>query len=278
MITLSSTIVRHLLKSGDVKDYCPFQVKKLMDGEYELSGEAIQFGLFFETIALGKGLRGSKVEDLPRKKNGEKRVTQLRIESQAEKFKELCVKYGIIIAEENTQVTIWKKLSEGVFLQGNLDICPVGVNDPRYGNTLGIIDLKLTKNLDNTFGDYAWAVPHLIDMIQSQIYLYLVEDLDLELNSHLPKEIFEIVARRGKEFQFYYWIFEHSPPKNQSLRNKIMPVEKNALRRMEMLESLRKAYKLIKYHEESGWDKRKVDCERCPVTECDYNPSLRTRL
>ncbi len=272
MITLSSTIVRHLLKSGDVKDYCPFQVKKLMDGEYELSGEAIQFGLFFETIAIGKGLKGKQVTDLPRKKNGEKRVTQLRIESQAEKFKELCVKYGIIITEENTQVTIKKKLSEGVFLQGNLDICPATILHPKYGKILTVIDLKLTKSLENEWGDYAWKTPHLMDLIQSEIYLYLIEDLDLSLNEHLP-EIFEIVKRRGKETIFIYWIFEHFRKGGEPLRNKMIPIYRDSLKRLEMLESLRKAYLLIKYHEKNGWDKRKGDnCSQCPVTECEFYP------
>ena len=52
------------------------------------------------------------------------------------------------------------------------------------------------------------------------------------------------------------------------LQNMIIRTEKSLLKRKELLESLRKVYKLIRHHDSEGWKPIPGDpCESCPV-EC----------
>ena len=268
---LSSTTIKAFLSHGNVKDYCPRYVKEvIIDRTYDISSEAILKGNFFETLCLGRGRDGKLVETLPLKKNGEPTIDQIRIQKQSENFKRLCHRYGIVLDESNTQVFLRKKLREGIFLEGHPDIVPVAVEDPELGKVLATIDLKLAKTLRNTFKEFCWGDYDNYDDIQAQTYSFLVEDLDLNLNDHLNKEIFEYVVKRGKEMEFYYWIFSFYEGKYKGeripLENTVIRARKNELKRKELFESLKKTYKLILHHDSEGWKPVPGDvCERCPV-------------
>lgn len=275
-IILSSTLCRAFFRNGTMREYCPKYIKEvIIDKKYDLSGDAIQKGLYFENIAIGKGAYGREVMDLPRKKNGEKRIDQIRIEKQAKTFKSLCKDYGIILTEETVQVKISKQLAPNILLSGNLDICPATVRHPEKGHIMCIIDLKLTKNLQNTFSEFAWMPFENHDDTQGQIYLYLVEDLDLDLNPHLPKEVFEVVQKRGKEMSFFYWVFDFYEGVVKGtfkpLTNQIFEIEKSDIKRRELMETLRKTYLLIEYHNKNGWNPVEGGCEKCPVRTCDFS-------
>ena len=277
-MVISSTIVKAFLRGGTLKRYCPKYVKEVViERNYDITSLAMLKGNFFETLCLGSGREGKIVDSLPLRKNGEKTIDQIRIEKQSENFKRLCSKYGIVLSAENTQVNLRKKLGD-VYLEGHPDICPVALKDPSLGLTLGIVDLKLAKNLRNTFGDFAWGDYHNMDTTQADIYLYLTEDLDLSLNSHLNKEVFEIVSRR--DLQMYFWVFSYWEGKLKDeqipLQNMIIRTEKSLLKRKELLESLRKVYKLIRHHDSEGWKAVPGDpCEHCPV-DCPVRVSSDT--
>ena len=270
-IILSSTLVKAFLHNGtEREEFCPKKIKEMViEGDYDLSSEAIQRGNFFETQCIGSSRDGQRTDFLPLKKNGGKTVVQERLERQVKNFYELCKKYGIILTNDNTQIKIAKKLSDGVYLQGHPDICPVVVTDPRHGKTLAEIDLKLAKNLRTTWGEYCWGEYHRYDDIQAQIYLELARDLDLELNDHLNPDVFGIVKKRGEDMQFYYWVFSYHEGMYQGeyvpLESMVIRAEKSPLKRSEMMESLRKTYKLIKYYE-GRWDPVPGNsCAGCPV-------------
>ena len=80
------------------------------------------YGRYFETLLIGSGAHDQKVFDLPRKRPtkkqllrdpnaiGEKRIAQIRIESQAEKGKKIIKEKNIsVIKNFNTQVVIYKR-------------------------------------------------------------------------------------------------------------------------------------------------------------------------
>ena len=275
---LSSTLVKSFLSSGTEKDYCPLKVKKMVvDGEYDLSSDAIHRGNFFETQCLGSSRDGERTDHLPLKKNGEKSIVQVRLEKQVEKFFEYCKEYGIILTEANTQVKLIKKLADDVYIEGHPDICPVGVTDPELGAQLATIDLKLAKSLRTTWGDYCWGEYHRYDDIQAQMYMFLCEDLDLDLNSHLNPDTFEIVKRRGHQMQFYYWVFSYHEGKFKGeyvpLESMIIRAEKTSLKRQEMMESLRKTYKIMKAHGDTWLPNPGENCRGCPV-KCPVKMSL----
>ena len=276
---ISSTLVKAFLHNGTERaDICPKKIKEMVvDGKYDLSSDAIQRGNFFETQCIGSSRDGERTDHLPLKKNGEKSIVQVRLEKQVKKFHEYCKKYGIVLTKSNTQIKIVKKLSEGVYIRGHPDICPVAVEDPQLGPTLAIIDLKLAKNTRTTWGEYCWGEYHRYDDIQAQMYMFLCEDLDLELNSHLDPEVFDIVKRRGDAMQFYYWVFSYHEGKYKGeyvpLESMVIRAEKSSLKRQEMMESLRKTYLLMKQHEGAWNPVPGENCRGCPV-DCPVKMSL----
>lgn len=267
-MTLSSTLVRKLFHKGDQREYCPLKIYKTVLGDLDYRTLAMEQGAFFETLCLGSGRDGEQVTDLPRRLNGSKRIAHIRIEQQAKEFHRLCRTHQIYITEENTQVQITKKLADDVFLSGHIDIFPVGLLDPEIGYTLGIIDLKLAKNIHNTWGEYCWGMAEDLDDIQAQIYLFLIEDVDFGINPHLDNELFHTALKHDKKAYFYWWVFDYKP----KTENVFIRAEKSELKRMELIETLRKTYKLVRWHEKNGWgtNPSKENCESCPLKDmCD---------
>lgn len=105
-------------------------------------GSPMEKGSFFETLCLGSGVQGQQTITLPTLKAGGKSTDQVRIEQQAERFKNMfdhthpdwC---GKIIKE--TQV----ELSYGN-LKGTIDF----ITDP-----LIVYDLKLTGDMNGYWGN-----------------------------------------------------------------------------------------------------------------------------
>ena len=121
-------------------------------------------GSYFEQLFIGRGAGPEIVNDLPRKKNGDKTIDQVRIEQQAQRAKELFDPnnsswLGFIIKE--TQLNI-----KDVDREGTIDIL---AEDKNVDNWL--IDVKLTADLTSTWGDYAWGLGYdNLDLIQLPHY------------------------------------------------------------------------------------------------------------
>ena len=272
---LSSTLIKNLFHKGDLLPFCPKKVFRVcIKKDLDHKSLAMLQGNYFETLCLGSGRDGEKTTDLPRKRNGEKTITQIRIETQSRKFHELAQVHQIIVTEANVQVSIRKKLADNIYLTGNLDLYPVALLDPELGYVMAIIDTKLTKTLHNSFGHYCWAIPQQIDDLQAQIYMLIIEDIDFDINPHLNKELFEVASKHAKNTSFYYWVFSHFEGKVNGkyvpLENAFFPVERSELKRAELMETLRKSYKVVKYYNERGWDKTfpsKENCTHCPLRD-----------
>lgn len=77
--------------------------------------------------------------------------------------------------------------------------------------------------------------------------------------------------------QFYYWVFSYHEGKFKGeyvpLESMIIRAEKTSLKRQEMMESLRKTYKIMKAHGDTWLPNPGENCRGCPV-KCPVKMSL----
>ena len=187
-------------KKGNILQYCPFKIYtcNVIKSHGIIQSLPMLKGQFFESLCLGSTAMGDAVTDLPRKLKGsnDKTMDQIRIEEQAVEFKRLCHQYGIeIIPEKNTQVkykveynTEWDLVA---YVTGVIDFThPVLIKNESVDC---VIDLKLTENLENTFGSYGWGNAQYMDHIQFDVYNFI----------------------SGKPC--IYWVFDYSKYKRQNM-------------------------------------------------------------
>ena len=103
-------------------------------------------GLYAETKLLGSCARGESVDDLPRKSNGEKTASQVRIDKQVERMHGFMASYGVKLTKLNTQVRLLAPYAPKIWLRGEFDVFPA-----RVGGRLSIVDFKTTKDVNNSF-------------------------------------------------------------------------------------------------------------------------------
>lgn len=129
-------------------DFCPKRYyHKYIAEDYPRSPtQAMLEGLYAETLLLGSSARGEKVEDLPRKNDGKKRVTQLRIERQMDRLYGYMYAHGVRIKPHNTQIRLIAQYKPHVWIRGEFDLFPTLVD-----NQLSIVDVKTTKDIYSDF-------------------------------------------------------------------------------------------------------------------------------
>lgn len=299
---LHQSLISRFLYHGDEREnICPRQIyNQSIIKKYPYVSEPMVKGMFFETLALGSASGNRIIDDLPRKAlskkqqtenekrkelkqapiKGEKRVDQVRIETQAARFKRLCAKYQVTVFENNTQVPIiipWHK-NKDVLLAMELDIFPTAIMTEE-GLKMAIIDLKLTAKLDSTFGEYSWGSPQYMDHIQAKMYHYGVRQIinNVERNEHLKdiltKPVMNLIL--NNKIKFYYWVFEY---KKEEMRDKLIEYEWDSEKEAELHESIRKTINLIEYYEQQEWPAAPDYslCKECTVLNCDKKQTIQT--
>lgn len=263
-LVISQSLIKDVIVNGNEIDVCPLLLwnTSISKDLRAAPTRPMLNGSYFEYLALGSGAEGTEaVTELPLLKGGKKSADQVRIEAQATVFMNVLDQYGANI--ENTQIVferewdhednIWDEDFE-IIIRGVTDfrspITGVGINGhgERAIITIpnAIHDLKLTADVNNTFGDYTWGTPYAMDHIQAKIYNYLTE---------LP---------------FFYWVFDYKTKPEYKIIHKYVDV----VARMEMHETIRKvAEKLIGF-EKYEWEPVPCYslCKNCVVAEhglCD---------
>ena len=296
---LSQSTIKQFIRHGNELEYCPYErYKAIISREETRPTTLFQLrGQFFESISIGgvSSYSTHPVLDLPRKRlnkktlilnpkaKGEKTVSQLRIEEQSKIFKEKAEQYGIVYNELNTQTKIYKRYEhdKSIILRGEMDIFPTIIKkDGKY--KLAIIDLKLTGNLENGFGDFNWSDFESMDHLQAMFYLYLLKDLDFDLNDELnPRnnlrelikgDILELL--NNEQMIFIYWIFDYKPAYTDMFKEYYT----SELKWKQFHETLRKATALLEMEHKLGWRPRPSDslCNGCHVKSCEfYNQQFR---
>lgn len=286
--TISQSLIKKFLKHGEERIICPKNIYETeIDRKIEIPPTVpMMCGSYFETLTLGGGRGGHKTLDLPRKKltskqerdnrvraekgeeplPGAKTIAQIRIEEQAERFAIIRARHQIMISEYNTQVRIFKKFNKDVMLSGELDVFPVAVLG-KDGYQLAVIDLKLTGDIDNDYGDFCWGEPLRMDHTQAQMYHYLVRDIDFSLNQGLEsvvtQRVRDIIA--NNEVLFLYWVFSYG---SGDLRDKFVRYDWDKTKQAELEQSIRLTVALIEEYEAEGWPAKPEyeRCTKCPIT------------
>ena len=289
---LNQSTVKKFIKKGSEVSHCPRQIyysyisRKFPDP----TTDAMLKGKYFESMCIsGTAHGGDLVTDLPRKKVplkikkknpdaiGEKTISQIRIDEQAEIFKEKAEKYGVIYNEFNTQTKIYKRWHENpkVILSGELDIFPtiLKYKDSSY---LTIVDLKLTGSITNTFGDFSWADFDNMDHLQPLQYLYLLKDIDFDLNDKLnPGNYLKklLNPERLKMINdgyllFIYWIFDYKPNYDDMFKAYIP----TTLDWHHYNETIRKAVSMLEFMHSQKYppNPNPALCQKCNVKNCEF--------
>ncbi len=297
-----SLITKFLYKGEERENVCARNLYHLhIIKSHRYTTESMTKGHFFETLCLGRGAGGQVQTDLPRKRLlkakqlenikreklnlplllGDKTADQIRIEQQAKRFKILCAKYQITPIEENTQTRIvipWHKNHE-VYISMEFDIFPTAImtdermkdNPSDTGLRLAIIDLKLTADLQSTYGEYAWGSPEYMDHTQGYMYHYGARQIinHVNLNPHmteiLTRNVIDLIQENN--LRFYYWVFNY---KKETLEDKLVKVNWDTTVENELHEMINKTVNLIDYYEKLEWPVNpdyKI-CKDCPVMDC----------
>lgn len=261
-IPINQTLIKELEKPNT----CPKKIYVMCVAKTHERGatESMLKGSYFETKVLGAEHFGEKaVFDLPRKKNGQCTIDHARIDLQAQQFPEVIKKYGIRMPKKNARQIMITLEKNNVLLYGTIDfVSPM--EHPEYGShPVAVIDLKLTKDRESTFGDFCWGLPENMDHLQGLMYPYLFKE---NFKDHLPK---------GYTPPFYYLVFDYKP----EFGNKLIPVEYDAYYEEKLWERIFAANDKLLEMQAAEWPAEPdyEQCKNCPLSksgECTLSPSV----
>lgn len=276
-LILSSTLIKRLTKArGSAVDFiqiCPtnFYLTEILRYERQLPSLSMLRGLYFETHILGSSADGERTLDLPRMKTGGKYAEQRRIDEQILRFSQLKQQWGLEINPvyqgktiKNTQLRkkvvfehpeITEKYPNlKVIMKMDLDLISPAKFEAfgtSYEFEMMVIDLKLTQNLETTFGNFAWSNYDNLDHVQAQIYS-LFNDLPF---AYL---VFDYSANLGYKWFPYNmdtehpneWIAQDAKEKKNILIRRIIDVVDH----------------IMKYQLNDWWNiKIPTECNKCPL-------------
>ena len=200
------------------QDYCPLQIyhKEILK-DTKIESDAMMIGNYGEYKCLKSvGARGNFITDLPRKNltkkqtnenivrkaegkrliKGAKKIDQIRVDAQIERFSELTSSKQIIINKSNVHIPLISKVSDDIYISGELDIFPTTIMT-EAGLALTIIDLKFTADVNNSFfsenrissGYSCYANPRFLIKNQALFYHWLVRNINFDIiKEKLPKQ------------------------------------------------------------------------------------------
>ena len=209
-------------------------------------------GQRFEYLAVGSPNREGQVPELPKLQNGKKSTDELRIEQQAEVFKQVLPHYKMKLVipqgQDNPSAALSWEHGPDVLLTGILDAVVLWDGKP------AIMDLKLTGSLVSRWGPNGkpgWGDYFNMDHIQAYLYMYLVE------------KIF------NRKMRFVYALFEYGPDP----KFKFLEIKDSSLRRQEMLRRVEDARDQLLAMKQAGYPRqghyqlcaRCVEKDTCPA-------------
>jgi hypothetical protein len=237
---------------------------------YTAPTETMQYGLFFESAILGATRDGEVWDRLPTTpKTGKPTVDSERIALQVEKFeKEIKPAFQLDTTHAHIELKAPIQGRPDMELVGHLDLLSP-ILDPRGQEMMwadedfpegiepelipmAIIDIKTTKTIKSTFGDFAWGLPKIMDHTQAYMYTYLY-------NHNFPKL---------KQPPFYYVVVEFGPDMDYKVVRKNVAPHHLA----ELQEKIRRTIAHMDEWKRRDWPIRpgRENCARCPLKHnCD---------
>jgi len=275
MIDITSSIIKELYPKGEERTICPRQFHGIyITKEYEPEDRlAWMKGRYFESQLIGAS-RDEVVDDLPRDaRNGKKTIDHQRIDDQILVAKQVLMYYNVDVNKFNVQTVLRTPYNEKYCLKGTLDIFPTTVLDTLSAELIpAIVDIKLTEDVENKWGDFCWGAPSYMDNTQAVHYSNLVHTIDNGMNdiSSYPKELIDMCTKGV--IDFFYFVFGYK--KTKGFRN---PIRVIASAKMEEYnETLRKTISKLDMLESQGWPAiRNSDlCPTCPVIDCEMKKAI----
>lgn len=213
--------------------------------------EAMMYGSWFETIAIGSGVNGKVTEPTP---SMAKSAYAPRVKKQAEDcqayFKSLGGK--IISTQEYIYTSVIDGDGQEILVCGGLDVL-YGFPDNDEKDDI-IIDLKFNGDTDNDFGPYQFGNPERVNPQQGVHYKMLYK------------------AKYGKDCGFEWWVFDKSP----TMKQKRISLDVSEISNLLHLEKVSRIYNEITFAiAMDDWEyKNSFDnCRNCPV-KCQYERKL----
>lgn len=220
-------------------------------------------GCYFETLCLGAGSGGKQVLDLPRKKNGEKKIDQERIEFQAAQFEYYLRKWGIKKPSDKGKQIEIKTVYKGFLVKIVIDFVSSIDNEELGKYPVAIFDTKLTKNMHNEFGGFSWGAPENMDHLQGMFYPVVFATY---YKDHLPKDY--VVP-------FYNLVFDYKTTPEA----KVVPVLFDAMYEDRLLERITFCNEKLEYAIKEDWPTVPDydNCKNCPLLKngsCKDAPNI----
>lgn len=173
------------------KTYCPKKLKAELDGLYKRPASLPMIkGQYFEYKLFGTKNREGQVPELPLKRNGEMTVDQIRIDRQVKIFDEICKKHDIKVygMDRAFKLKMFDHNTHGIWDAYGL-----------YRGRPSVIDIKLTKDVNNDFGDFSWGDFDVMDKIQAYTYMEAGKRMD------------------GVNYDFLFMVFDYQPDPQYAL-------------------------------------------------------------
>lgn len=260
------------------QEHCPFAVFHISIAKtISQSNINMTRGQYFESQVLGETAKGDVITDLPRLKSGEKNVDHKRIDEQVNNFKNIAhdhnikfitkqlrlefkdpnYKYklvGVIDAvgtiTDEDQIKEWIRMqTNNIFREPGEDLVDVNevADRMRKSGTPAIFDLKLTKSITKSTGDWSWKHPYNMPTTQPAILTKLMMDV------------------MNKKYPFYYLVFDYSEEQDHVIVRK----EITQLELGELGTDIRDTETKLDYYRQNGFDYNPeyYRCKECPLFE-----------
>lgn len=236
---LSNTLIKQVLKYK----MCPTKFKAYyLDDEFDSKPSMAMFrGIYFEYELLGNLPRSGETPVYPLGKNGKFEIHKSRIDKQIKAFPEIMEKEGITVLggveniawRYNKVLTLTLTLDSMVFYKGKLYVG----------------DIKLSQNMESSFGPAAWGDYERMDKLQAHLYSYVMSQVLGE-----PVGFIYIVFDYSKNGGGYQ-IIEEWPGRED--KDQMFERIVKAERKMHWIEAT--GYKPLGYVE---------NCKNCEVANC----------
>jgi hypothetical protein len=239
-----------MIKDLERKDGCPFKFyHKWFENAMEyIPTEVMNYGRYFETLVIGGSGHDAGLTELPLLKSGNKTAVNLRIDKQAEYCKEILFNpdHPDYLGFEVTGTQV-KLRDDASNYEGIADIIGQTVKD----SIPVLADLKLTGDVNATFGPYPWGAPWNMDFFQQELYSYL----------------FEIVY--GVKPKNILIVFDFST----NMGKKVFHLKEDDQTRSRLFDRIDTFDEALRHYKENGFTKypSRKECEGCPFEEigCD---------
>jgi len=236
-IKLTQTLIKQINANVCPRKWYEIYVAKTAPRIFK---ESFNKGMYFEQQVVGSSAHGMGVAQPKLLSNGNKAVAYQRIDDQAYFAKGVVFplfEVNIKNVQEtiNTRYISRKKVIPAIIeLEGTLDIiADMHDKELAVGPRESIIDLKVTSDINSTYGEYAWGAPLKMDHTQAYFYSYL-------LQSENYHKIYGSAAMYNFDslfnldwITFYYMVFDYKPvPEYKVFRKKFdkagwLELEKN---------------------------------------------------